>query len=192
MANFIFPGGNAIIDVPANQLLTIGTIGAGQANIYTIANSGPLTSGNDANSKIPFAPMRVLAGTNDYYKFPLNTGDISYYIETLGCTVEWLLGNGDLTSFNSPYTLTRGIGGVGNTTLNTPRGRGTIAAGQSSCTITNNNMQTGTEFVAVTLFSTDATVNSLRVNALAIGQFTVVAIPGPATANCIFDWCITQ
>jgi len=195
MANFILSGGSAVVDVPPNSILTVGVVGAGQANLYTVPYPGTLSSGNDLAGKVPYAANPVIYGANSYYRFPANTGESAVYIEAVGGTVEWVIGASaalsTLSSFNTPYTLTRVLSAAGNQTNNAPRGRGAIAAGQSSAVITSSQMITGQEWVGVTLFTADATCTSLRVQGVA-GQFTVFAIPGPATANTTFDFVIVQ
>lgn len=76
----------------------------------------------------------------------------------------------------------------GNTTINTPSGRASIAAAASSCTVTNSTV-TANSKIFVTLESADATLTFLLGTTHAAGSFTVTG-NAAATGNCTFSFIV--
>lgn len=98
------------------------------------------------------------------------------------------LSTGTGGSLAQPYT--DGTGTPGNITINTPRGRASIASGNTACIVTNSSVA-ATSSVFVSLRGLDTTATSVRVSSPGPGSFTVTA-NASATANTVFDFLVVN
>lgn len=87
-------------------------------------------------------------------------------------------------------TRTDSSGTPGNVTNNSALGRAAFAAAASTCVVTNSTV-TATSEVFVNLITTDATLTSCRVTAVAAGSFTVTG-NAVATAATTFSFIVVN
>ena len=99
-------------------------------------------------------------------------------------------GNLTLNGASSKVTLptTDSSGTPGNATIDKPSGRSAIAAGASSCQVTNSLVAASSR-VFISTRTRDATGLLPLVTTVGVGSFTVTTSAN-CTANLVFDWLV--
>lgn len=166
-----------------NAGASIAQIIAGLVGQDIVARSISLTqaSGSTAVQLVTGARLKLGTGTTDYM---FSNGTTT--IQTAdNFTVSGLLTTGNGILFSD---FVDDSASPGNRTVNANRGKNAIAAGASTCVVTNNRVTT-TRQVLCSLEANDATALYIR-SVVPSGTGFTITVSANAAANLIFSWVV--